>query len=80
MVRTTFPDDFDQIVEALTHSDLKRMVGTRWRDSDGSEVSDPVAMARRLHAHGYIPNIDRLLMVSVGGSITAGLCRFTREA
>ena len=80
MVRDANIEDFDQIAITVSASDLARMDDTRWRDDCDIKVEDVRAMAKRLHEHGYIPNIDRLLMIAVGGSLTAGFCKFTREA
>lgn len=87
MVHNSIPSDFGLIVQILTQSvpslaqeDLNRMIGTRWRDSDGSEVYDPVVMARRLHAHGFIRNLDALLTMRVGDMVGIGPLLLTREA
>lgn len=80
MVSMTEYNEFDRIVDILSPAALARMDGTRWRDDLGIEVENPRLMAKRLHAHGFIPNIDRILMVAPGSNFAAGDIIFTRLA
>jgi len=84
MVRSAIFDifaSFDEIKDKLTVRDLSCMDGTRWRDEKGVVIEENVRlMAKRLHAHGFIANIEQLLRVSVGGHIIVGKMTLTRLA